>query len=189
VDLDLRHPTLAELFGIAKRARMFGLRLPPGVVDVVLDRASLDEALIPVDLPTDARSSATNGHLNGGVDRSLSLLQAGSALTNVGDLVQSRRFGDLIAALRSRADVVLIDSPPLLGIGDGVALSRHVDALLVVVRHGSTRRSTLAELRRVLDTCPVRKLGFVLTNTEPSATYGDGADYSLDRPPVPSNAE
>ena len=54
----------------------------------------------------------------------------------------------------------------MLRVGDAMAVSSHVEALLVVVRHKAIRRPVLKELRRVLDACPVPKLGFVVTHAD-----------------------
>jgi Mrp family chromosome partitioning ATPase/capsular polysaccharide biosynthesis protein len=190
VDLDLRQPALRALFEPSVPILQFLRR--PGLVDVVLGRASIEAALIPLSVSEPARAPApssngagqehaSNGAGGNGSGRvgpgSLELLTAGAVPENAGELIGAQALGALLEDLSGRADVVLVDSPPLLQVGDGLALSRHVDAMLVVSRMGTARRSTLTEMRRVLETCPAPKLGFVLTNVAPSDGYGTAAGY------------
>ena len=69
----------------------------------------------------------------------------------------------LLAELDERADLLLIDTPPVLPVSDALALSPRVDAVLVVTRLGEIRRSALNELARLLDAAPIVKLGFIVT--------------------------
>ena len=70
--------------------------------------------------------------------------------------------------------MVLIDAPPLLNLSDAMTLASRAGGLVVVARMPLLKRSTLQELRRVLDALPISKLGFVATGTSPSGdSYGD----------------
>jgi tyrosine-protein kinase len=158
-DLDARHPVVDRLFGMQGR---------PGLTEVVLGQLDLPHALI---------LTARNGY--GGT---LEILALGNAPPDPGELAGSRRVASILQALRERADVVLVDAPSVLGLGDAMTLSHAVDAVLVVTRLGALRRATLDELCRVLERCPARKLGLVLTGaSERLDPYGRG--YA--RSPVP----
>ncbi len=74
--------------------------------------------------------------------------------------------------LRSRADVVLVDTPPMLQVGDAVTLSEAVDAVLVVVRESVASRAGLDELSRALTSTRAETVGFVLTGTRSSEVAG-----------------
>jgi Mrp family chromosome partitioning ATPase len=65
--------------------------------------------------------------------------------------------------MRSRADVVLLDAPPLLLVGDAMALSAQADALILIAKPQVIRRPMVKDLRRFLDATPTEKLGVVLT--------------------------
>ena len=56
-------------------------------------------------------------------------------------------------------------------------------AMLIVVRAGVVRRNVLGELRRVLDSVPTAKLGFVLTGADIEDGYGYGAGYGYTSAP------
>jgi Mrp family chromosome partitioning ATPase len=72
--------------------------------------------------------------------------------------------------------VVLLDSAPLLAVGDVMALSAKVDAIVVVTRLGIHRRQ-LEELARQLRNCRAPILGFVLTGVSHGDSYRYGYGY------------
>ena len=64
-----------------------------------------------------------------------------------------------------------IDAAPLLPVGDAIALSAYVDAIVLVVRLNALRSSALDDVRRILASSPAVKLGFVLTGVEIGEGY------------------
>src|SRR5262249_52138101 len=94
-----------------------------------------------------------------------------------GDFIGKHALGELLADLRVRFDFVLIDTPPVLQVGDAIALSTKVDAIVVVSRMKLVRRQMLNELGRQLATVPTPVLGFVLTDAGEEQAYGDGYGY------------
>jgi Mrp family chromosome partitioning ATPase len=88
----------------------------------------------------------------------------------------------LFEQLKDRADFVLLDSPPLLRTADALNASSYVDALLIVVRLNFIRRSTLEDFRRVLDSCPPPKIGFIATgaDADPGHTYSGYSYFDRD---------
>jgi non-specific protein-tyrosine kinase len=83
----------------------------------------------------------------------------------------------MLEILERRADVVLLDSPPLLHLGDAMTLAAKVEGMIVVVNIDRIRRSVLTELGRVLVHCPSEKLGFVLAGADHEERYGYGYGY------------
>jgi succinoglycan biosynthesis transport protein ExoP len=165
VELDLRRPSLA---------RVVGLDEGPGLTDVAVDWTRLDEAIASVTLSDGSsprRNGATNGHAV--VGGKLDVLVAGSLPPNPGEFVGTQGVREVLKELRERYDLVLIDSPPLLNVGDTRTLAAEVDALLLVVRLRVARKPTLAELRRTLESLPATPLGFVLAGAE----LEEGHDY------------
>ena len=119
VDTDLRRPALHKL-----------LDLPPvpGLTDVLLGHAPL--------APQEIMSG-------------LSVLTAGSTPPNPGELLNSRKFRNLVATLTEQADVVIFDSPPALVAADSAILASQMDGTILVVETGSTKK---ASARRALET-------------------------------------
>ena len=102
---------------------------------------------------------------------SLEVFPAGSALHDRDELGFDRAVGHTIQRARGRADIVLVDSPPVLS-GDALALSTHVDAVVVVVRLKALKASALEDLAWMLEASPAIKLGFVVTGDEKTESYG-----------------
>ena len=105
----------------------------------------------------------------------LEVLTSGPMPPNPGEFATSKALADILHMLRERADIVLVDAPPLLHLGDALALSSQVDALVLITRLHTLRKSMLAELRRVLDASPAAKVGFVLAGAELEEGFGYGA--------------
>jgi polysaccharide biosynthesis transport protein len=162
VDLDLRHATLHRFFDLVRE---------PGVTDVVLGSASLDEALSPVHIAAEGPGDLRWNGGGAAVEGTLHVLAAGSAPPNIGEFCTSAALAGVLSSLGDRADLVLVDGPPLLGAGDAASLSAHVDAMVLVARLNLLRRPVLDEARRVLDLCRAGRLGFVATGARPSESY------------------
>ena len=91
----------------------------------------------------------------------------------------TQALSSILGRLRDRADLVLIDAPPALRVGDAVSLSARVDGILVVTRMKTVRRQMLAELARQLATVPTPVLGFVVTGAGDEDGYGSSyGEYS-----------
>jgi Mrp family chromosome partitioning ATPase len=71
---------------------------------------------------------------------------------------------DVIAALKERADYVLFDVPPVLAVTDAALLGLKVDAVLLALRAGSSRRDHAARAKQELERVNVPVIGTVLTN-------------------------
>jgi len=177
VDLDLRRPMLARFFELNGR---------PGLTDVALEHVDLDEALakVPIASPPEAADPDTNGHgrmhFNGnvGMDGLLEVLPSGPLPPDAGEFIQSRVVRQILDELAVRADIVLIDAPPMLHVGDPMALTANVDAVVLVARLNVLRRPMVTEVRRMLGTAPSVTLGFVLTGAGGDESYETAGYYA-----------
>jgi len=163
VDLDLRRPFVDQFFDLSGRA---------GVTDTVLGRSTLSDSLVAIPV--------TRGSLvseSGQPEGSLDVLPAGSIPPDPAEFVGSRGLSDLLLRLRDSADIVLIDSPPILPVSDALTLSAVSDGVLLVAKSGAVRRNMLVEVNRLLGSVPTVKLGFVLTNAQADGSYGYGGYY------------
>jgi Mrp family chromosome partitioning ATPase len=175
-DFDLRRPTLHEFFDLGE---------PPGLTQVALGTVSLDEALVTLHVSvSDGAAAAENGRKkngasgNGhaGVDGFLQVLPAGPLPPDTTEFLQKRAVATILGELRKRADLVLLDTTPLLVVGDATALAGMVDGIIVAAKTKSVRRSMLREVARILKGVPAAQLGFVATGADlGGAYYGYGA--------------
>ena len=143
---DLRRPRLHEFFG---------LKNDIGFTSVLLGDWPLSLALQPVDeMPN------------------LSVLASGGLPPNPAELLSSVRAAELIAAMQGVADVVLIDSPPVLPVTDAAVLSARVDATLVVASAGFTTRREFARTMEILMQVDAPIIGTVLNGVDRRVSYG-----------------
>lgn len=169
VDLDLRRPYLDRFFDLGEA---------PGLTDIALGDATLDEALVQVDLGWGSEAVArASGDGRPGAEGALRVLGLGPVPPNPGEFMATGALEHILAELRQRFDLTVVDAAPLLHVGDGLALSGKVDGLILVLRLNVIRRPMVRELERVLETCPAGKLGFVLTGAELDEAYGYGYGY------------
>jgi tyrosine-protein kinase Etk/Wzc len=150
VDCDLRRPIAHANFGLPKE---------PGLVNALIGDVAIEEAIRP--------SGVQN----------LDVLSSGSIPPNPSELLGSRRMTDLLARLREEYDLVLIDSPPVGVVTDGVVLSTKVDATVTVVRAHRTRMEFLERTNEEISRVGGPLLGIVLNEFDASQSYGSSYKY------------
>jgi Mrp family chromosome partitioning ATPase/capsular polysaccharide biosynthesis protein len=148
VEADLRKPALAELFLIKKR---------PGLTDVLTGHEHIDRALQPVSAeggPTTVvrQRRATTVSPNGGSSSAgtLHVLTSGPQPPNPPRVLAADRLRRLLEEVSDTHDVVLIDSAPLLAVGDTLPLLRIVDGTILVARPQVITRESARQLNALL---------------------------------------
>ena len=156
VDADLRRPRQHQYFGLENNV---------GVTTVVTGQSTLDEALHKVHLERAIGANEVDFKTWAHGSESLSriyVLTSGPLPPNPGEIVASRRFARVIETLAEEADVVLVDSPAMLAVGDTVALASLVDGLVFLVDMHKANRPMLEQAADQLVRLPCRSLGVVL---------------------------
>ena len=93
-------------------------------------------------------------------------------------LVGSEEMRILVDRCKEQFDLVLLDSPPVLGIADGLHLGRLADSVLVVVRENVSNRKAVQEAVTLLLASHIPVIGCVLNDVDPrAAAYGYGYAY------------
>ena len=139
IDADMRHPSMH---------RMLGVENGRGLMDV------LEQSADHVDV---VRPTTTAG---------LSFISAGVTGANPAALLASHRFPRLIRQVEDTYDLVLVDSPPVLGLADAPTMSAHVDGTLFVVNTTGARRGFISAALRRLRFAQPTLLGVVLSMVE-----------------------
>jgi tyrosine-protein kinase Etk/Wzc len=155
IDLDLRAPRLHSYFGV-ERDRT-------GLIDVIAERVSANEAIVSDVLP------------------GLDLLLPGRILGNPGELLMQPRFEALINELRHRYGHVVIDSAPILPVGDSLALGRMVDTTYLVVRSENNTFREVRDAVRRLESAGVGVDGLILNGVKRTRLASDSYSYYLPR--------
>jgi capsular exopolysaccharide synthesis family protein len=166
VDTDLRRGCLHRVFGVPRA---------PGLTDVILGKA---ETLYPVhDLKP-----------------GFSIMSCGSRYDKPGVLLGSPALRQALALFQSRADIILMDSSPLLPVSDSLKLCGAVDAVLLVLRAGHTPRGDAAQVRKLLQASRANVLGVVLNGVQVQGRrrygydlYCAGVEPNGDADPLPAD--
>jgi chain length determinant protein tyrosine kinase EpsG len=136
IDADLRHPCQHQLFGFGNRY---------GVAEVLSGRATLIAAL---------QSKP--------VLRDLVVLTAGAMPPNPQDMLTRGEFGELLQALKSTFDVILIDTPSAGECADGQVIATQAGGALLIARRDLSRAVALQSYAHVLRETRVQLVGSVL---------------------------
>ena len=191
VDGDLRRPQMHTFFGLKNAA---------GVSTVVTGRTPLTDALQPftpsVGLEEALALRGPDGGTladaaDGAVALDLRVLTSGPVPPNPGEIVSSHVFGEIIARLARDADIVLVDSPAMLAVGDTVALCSKVDGFVFLVELNVARRPQLERAAEQFSRLPSRLLGVVVARGKEKAGgyyyyYGYSRNGGRDRSRKPA---
>jgi len=163
VDCDLRRPRVHEFFDLDPEV---------GFTSVLVGDVALSAALQQV---PDVQG--------------LRVLAAGPIPPNPSELLSGPRTTEILAILAADADVVLIDSPPVLPVSDAAALCRQVDGTLVVANANTTRKKQLTRALEQLHQVEAVVVGLVLNRVGGRSSgydsYGYGYGY---KPYVPKRS-
>ena len=166
VDLDLRRGQVAARLGVDASI---------GLDAVLIGDRSIDGALIEIP------------RIDGG---RLRVIPHVTAPPSPAVLLGSQRMRDLLEELQQKADIVVLDTAPLLVVSDALPLLKAVDGIVLVARTDYTNRDALAKARNVIAAADGTILGVVATGTKASGLYGydlQGYDESVSEPsPLPA---
>lgn len=149
VDSDMRRPRVHKALGLENEG---------GLSTLILGKAKLDDVV---------QNTATEN---------LFAVTCGELPPNPLELLHTDRFHSVIEEMRSRYDRVIFDSPPLAAVSDGLVLSHSVDAVLLILKFGQTRKELLKRAVEQLDAIGAPFLGCVLNDI--SADAGSAYAYS-----------
>jgi capsular exopolysaccharide synthesis family protein len=149
VDADLRRPSLHTKFGVTPRE---------GLSNVLTGELAWPDVVLSVE-----------GKPN------LSILPAGPGSHRAADLI-GPRLSTLLDEFAKEFDLVILDSPPLLGFAECLQMATAADGVLIISRAGETRRKAVAEVISVLNRLRANIVGVVLNQVSQN-TSSDGYSY------------
>lgn len=138
VDGDLRRPMVGKVFDV-------GVERNAGFTDLLSERASVHEVLVD----------------SGRFGDRLRLVLPGRERPP--DLLEEARIRPAIEKLEGAADVIIVDSPALTEFADAITFTRAVDAVVIAVQFGWSRRDRYREIVELLRDRGVTPVGLVLT--------------------------
>lgn len=138
VDCDLRKPSVHKNFKISNLS---------GLSEVLIGKANLDEVV-----------QSRNENLD--------ILPSGKIPPNPSEMLSSTAMSNLIAKLREKYDIVILDSAPLQAVTDAQILSTKADGTILVIRAQRTNRESVIEAKNLLTKVGANILGTVLHAVE-----------------------
>lgn len=150
IDADLRRPTLAGNFP--------DLEIPHRLEDVLQGNAGIEDALV-----RDPESG-------------LYLLTAHGRAPAVSEMLGSKKMKTLIDTLENQYDLVILDTPPVMGVSDAWTLARHIDSVIFLVLWAETPRETVRTALHQMELLDIDVDGIVLSmvNVHHQSKYGYG---------------
>jgi capsular exopolysaccharide synthesis family protein len=139
IDADLRRPSLHRLFDVSNAT---------GLTNYLTTNTRLEDVVV--------RTPIEN----------LYFLPSGLLPADSAGILNSQRMSELITDVKSRFDLVLIDSPPILGVSDASVLSNEADLTLIVVQHRKLPRHMLMRVKQTVENVGGRVIGVVLNNVD-----------------------
>jgi len=136
LDADLRRPSIHHRFGLPGKV---------GLTTVLAGAATVDQVIQRV-------PEAPN----------LDILPCGPVPPFPTEMLSSDTMRTLLERLGEEYTYVIIDSPPILSVTDGIILSRYADAVVLVVRHGKSNRNVMRRTRDLLVRSGAPTAGLVL---------------------------
>lgn len=176
IECDLRLPSMAKLMAI---------KSSPGLTDVLAGECDLAAAVQrvevgePVAVPVPDGDGQSTGPSAPGA-AALTVLTGGAHPADPSSLMASQAMKRVLESARADADLVIIDSPPLLAVPDALPLVGSVDATILVARVGLTTRPAGRRVREIIEGIPGASLLGVVANDVPAADfsgYGYGYGY------------
>ena len=139
IDSDLRRPTLHTFFDINNSV---------GLTNYLTTDLMLEDVILqtPVD--------------------NLYFLPSGILPADAAGILNSRRMSELVQDVKQRFDLILVDSPPILGVSDASVLASEVDLTIVVVQHRKLPRNMLMRVKAAVENVGGQVIGVVLNNVD-----------------------
>lgn len=139
IDADLRRPRLHTFFDINNAV---------GLTNYLTTELMLEDVILqtPID--------------------NLYFMPSGILPADAAGVLNSRRMSELIQDVKQRFDLVLVDSPPILGVSDASVLASEVDLTIIVVQHRKLPRNMLMRVKQAVENVGGKVIGVVLNNVD-----------------------
>ncbi|QSQ94956.1 polysaccharide biosynthesis tyrosine autokinase [Acinetobacter indicus] len=109
----------------------------------------------------------------------LDVIARGKSPANPSELLSTTQFATMLNQLSEQYDHILIDTPPILAVTDGIIISQHAGVNLVIARYAKTQMKELELTINRFEQAGVKVNGIILNDIQrSSAGYGYGYNYS-----------
>ena len=152
IDADLRRGYLHKYFNLDTQ---------PGLTELLNGQQSLETVIRHTEVP------------------GLSIIPRGKSPANPSELLSSNQFKNLLEQISEKFDHVIIDTPPVLAVTDGIIISQYTGVNLVIARYAKTQMKELKLTLNRFEQAGVKVNGFILNDIQrSSAGYGYNYAYA-----------
>ena len=176
IEADLRRPTFTDYFSI---------QFPHGLSGVLIGATPFEDVITRVHTSYALAAPTEEGDEAWTTAPFIEVVPAGVIPPNPTELLAGNALPEVLREAKSHADIVLIDSAPLVPVGDAIPIANAVDGVLLVVKLGASQRDEVRKALKLLGTLRSKVIGVVITNApRPSDKY----EYYSKEPPAPAPA-
>lgn len=150
IDADLRRGYLHKYFN---------LQTQPGLADYLNGQTELSQII---------KATEVSG---------LDVIVRGKSPANPSELLSTTQFAAMLSQLSEQYDHILIDTPPILAVTDGIIISQHAGVNLVIARYAKTQMKELELTINRFEQAGVKVNGIILNDIQRSSA-GYGYNYS-----------
>lgn len=133
----------------------------PGLAEYLNTQQTLDSIIKPTEIP----------HLD--------VITRGKSPVNPSELLSSAKFAAMFEQLSPMYDHIIIDTPPVLAVTDGIIISQYAGVNLVIARYAKSQMKELELTVNRFEQVGVKVNGFILNDIQRgSGGYGYGYGYN-----------
>ena len=147
---DLRKPKLHNSFKVDKNQ---------GLSNYLINKSNLEDIINKTNIKT------------------LDVIASGPIPPNPAELLDSPKMNELLTILNEKYDYVIIDTPPIGLVTDGVILMQYADANLYIVRHNYSKIKSLSVVNNIFKNKNISNLNIVINDYTQNEGYGYGYGY------------
>lgn len=139
IDGDLRRPRLHTYFDLPNRVGLTNYLTTDTALESVIGKTPIEN---------------------------LFFMPSGNLPNDAAGVLNSRRMTEMLELVKSRFDIVFVDSPPILGVSDASVISSEVDHTIIVVQHRKLPRKLLMRVKQAVESVGGNIIGVVLNNVD-----------------------
>lgn len=108
----------------------------------------------------------------------LDMITRGKSPTNPSEALSTPQFIAFLEEIMPLYDHILIDTPPVLAVTDGVVIAQNAGVNLVIARHAKTHMKELELTLSRFEQAGIKVNGFILNDIQSTAGYSYGYNYA-----------
>ncbi len=139
IDADLRRPALHKHFDVSNS---FGL------TNYLTSELALEDVILQTPI------------------ENLFFLPSGILPADAAGILNSKKMSELLADVKSRFDLVFVDSPPIIGVSESSVIASKVDMTMIVIQHRKLPCNMLLRVKQAIVAAGGHIVGAVLNNVD-----------------------